>query len=169
MTAIKQIKDALEKWDTSKTIGEGLNCSDKLAELCTPLRMREVLAHIAAQDAEIARLKDDLQFVERWANHHGQKPHMTAQEALSCIQHYPPILAITKGYADGKVPVTYDPYAEIERLRKMLAGDNGALSRMDRARGWLTNDNPRSVCNWGVLDTEDMRTALATKPRKAES
>ena len=79
--------------------------------------MNEVLAHIAAQEAEIERLKDDLQFVERWANHHGQKPHVTAQEALSCIQHYPPIRAITKSYSDGKVPTTYDSYSEIERLR----------------------------------------------------
>ena len=55
---------------------------------------------------------------------------------------------------------------EIARLREMLAGDNGALSRMERARGWLTDDNPRSVCNWGVLDTEDMRAALATTTPK---
>ena len=32
---------------------------------CNPVAMREVLAHIAAQEAEIDRLKGDLQFVER--------------------------------------------------------------------------------------------------------
>jgi len=45
---------------------------------------------------------------------------MTAQEALSVIQHYPPIKAITNGYADGKVPYTHDPYAENAALREML-------------------------------------------------
>lgn len=70
------------------------------------------------KDAEIERLKDALTFVERWANHHAQKPHVTAAEALSCIQHYPEIEAITESYADGKVPETRDPYAEIAALQQ---------------------------------------------------
>lgn len=86
--------------------------------------------------AEIASLTKHLQFVERWVNHHGAKPHMTAQEALSCIQHYPPIAAITKGYADGKVPETPNPYAEIAELRAQLeaVGAGGVSGRLMGAR-----------------------------------
>lgn len=76
---------------------------------------------LAAKQEEVDKVTEHLQFVERWANHHGQKPHTTPQEALSCIQHYPPILAITRGYADGKVPETHNPYAECEKLRAALA------------------------------------------------
>ncbi len=77
-----------------------------------------LMAAREAGDAEIERLKDALTFVERWANHHAQKPHVTAAEALSCIQHYPEIEAITESYADGKVPETRDPYAEIAALQQ---------------------------------------------------
>lgn len=48
--------------------------------------------------------------------------------------------------------------AEIAQLQGVLTS---ALTRMDRARGWLTNDSPRPNCNWGVLDTEDLRAAIA--------
>jgi hypothetical protein len=71
---------------------------------------------IADKDAEISKLNSVLIFVERWANHHGTKPHMTAQEALGCIQHHPRIRAITQAYADGQAPETRDPYAEIVTL-----------------------------------------------------
>jgi hypothetical protein len=74
------------------------------------------------QATEIAALKDDLQFVERWAVHHGTKPHMTPENALSVIQHYPAIAAITKSYVDGKVPDTFNPYAEIAALKAQLQG-----------------------------------------------
>lgn len=36
-----------------------------------------------------------------------------------------------------------------------------ALERMDRARSILTNNNPRTECNWGMLDTSDLREALS--------
>ena len=36
-----------------------------------------------------------------------------------------------------------------------------AIDRMDRARSILTNDNPQPECNWGVLDTSDLKEALA--------
>jgi hypothetical protein len=36
-----------------------------------------------------------------------------------------------------------------------------ALERMDRARDILTNGNPRPECNWGLLDTAELRQALA--------
>lgn len=53
---------------------------------------RDMLLHNAAsmlrkQHEEIELLKSNLQFVERWANHHGAKPNVTAKEALSVIQH----------------------------------------------------------------------------------
>lgn len=70
---------------------------------------------------ENAELKEDLQFVERWVNHHSAKPNVTAQEALSCIQHYPSIAAITKSYKDGIIPNTRNPYAEIEAQAKRIA------------------------------------------------
>lgn len=123
---------------------------------------------LSAERAEVVRLKDDLQFVERWANHHGQKPYMTAEQVLGCIQHYPPIKAITSRYTDGKLPTTFDPYAEIERLREALFGDNGALTRMDMSRSWLTNDRPTTICNWGVLDTSDLRAALTPTQGEAK-
>jgi hypothetical protein len=43
-------------------------------------------------------------------------------------------------------------------LRKLL---QDALERMDRARSILTNDAPAWHCNWGMLDTKDIRAALA--------
>lgn len=99
----------------------------------------QMRAALAAERAEVARLtaeneslRESLTFVERWANHHGQKAHMTPQDALSCIQHYPPILAITKSYADGEVPETYNPYAEVARLREALGN---LLHIIDEVRG----------------------------------
>lgn len=38
-----------------------------------------------------------------------------------------------------------------------------ALTRMDRARAILTENNPRPDCNWGMLDTSDIRVALGEK------
>ena len=97
---------------------------------------RQAAALLRTQHAEIERLTEDLAFVERWANHHGAKPHTTAKEALSVIQHYPPIARITRGYVDGVVPDTFNPYAAIERkdalLRRILeayeADDGVAMS-----------------------------------------
>ena len=66
--------------------------------------------------ATIARQDTVLRFIERWANHHGAKSLMTAQEALSCIQHHPDVEALTKSYADGKVPDTPNPWARIKEL-----------------------------------------------------
>lgn len=76
-----------------------------------------VAAAVKANDAEIEDLRDTLRSVERYANHHGQHPNISAKEALGMIQHHPSIKAITRSYADGRVPATFDPYAEIEALR----------------------------------------------------
>lgn len=35
-----------------------------------------------------------------------------------------------------------------------------ALERMDRARHILTDGNPRPECNWGMLDTADLRAMI---------
>lgn len=108
-------------------------------------RMRVAEAFIAARDAQWAarldELREALQFVERWAVHHGTKPHMTPAEALSCIQHYPAIKSITASYADGKAPDTPNPFAqrdtlagEVDRLQHMLSNaDNEWQARLDAA------------------------------------
>jgi acyl-CoA synthetase (AMP-forming)/AMP-acid ligase II len=99
------------------------------------------------QVAEIAELKDNLQFVERWAVHHGTKSHMTPENALSVIQHYPAITAITNSYADGKVPATFNPYTQISELKaqrdialSMLAA--WCVSVDENGAGWDDWDEP---------------------------
>lgn len=77
----------------------------------------ELQTAIEALVKERDTLKADLVFVERWANHHGQKSCHSAESILGVIQHYPTIRAITKSYADGVVPSTPDPYAERDALR----------------------------------------------------
>ena len=51
----------------------------------------EMLKDRVALAIENERIKDDLNWVERCANHHGQKASITPAQALSFIQHYPPI------------------------------------------------------------------------------
>lgn len=97
---------------------------------------RALIAHIDALEAT-------LRTVERWANHHTRKPATTAEEALGVIQHHPRIRAITASYADGVMPDTPDPYAEIARLRAAL----GKIA-----------DNSGS--EWTCLKTSIARTAL---------
>jgi hypothetical protein len=82
----------------------------------------------AAAQARIDALTKDLRFVERWAVYHGSKSRITPQEVLSTIQHYPPIKDITRSYADGVVPETFDPWARIAELE-------GAILRYYCERG----------------------------------
>lgn len=119
------------------------------------------LLHIWASDAcdtlfqqheRIVELEDDLQFVERWAVHHGSKPSISAQEALSCIQHYPAIYEITKSYKDGKRPDTFNPYARIAELESQLEsiGAGGVESlRGNTAGGVRCHD--ADACAMGQL------------------
>ena len=79
-----------------------------------------IIKKLEEQEVEYNKMKDTLVFVERWANHHGTKPHTTPQEALSVIQHHPVIAKITKGYTDGVIPSTFDPYARIAVLESAL-------------------------------------------------
>lgn len=72
---------------------------------------------IKALEDELLRANSTLEFVERWAVHHGSKPGTSAEAALAAIQHYPAIAAITDSYDDGKRPATFDPYARIAALQ----------------------------------------------------
>jgi hypothetical protein len=67
----------------------------------------------------LVELEEDMRFIERCAVHHASK--MKAENALSLIQHYPPIRAITKGYKDGVIPDTPNPYERIAELERNYA------------------------------------------------
>ena len=88
----------------------------------TKVKVTVIDAALVYLIAEVERMRGDLVFVERWANHHGQKPCHTPAEILSVIQHYPAVMAITKGYTDRVLPTTPDPYAETAMLKTVLAG-----------------------------------------------
>jgi hypothetical protein len=108
-------------------------------------------AAIEALVQERDELKADLVFVERWANHHGQKSCHSAESILGVIQHYPTIRAITKSYADGVVPDTSDPYAE----RDKLAAENKVLRDAWSAEpvAWLSRGSPVSITRKFTDDT----------------
>ena len=133
-------------------------------EVRSLIATEDAQAALAAKDVEIAEMKKDLIFVERWANHHGQKPHTSAKEALSCIQHYPPIRAITRSYVDGKVPETRDPYAELAALtaeRDALHKDAERYQLLRRGQHW-------SVINGigDALRAEQLDSAIAKEAAK---
>ena len=108
--------------DTTKT--EALRLADAIDPFTRPQAPDHLTVKVAADElrrlsaveAERDELREHLQFVERWAVHHGTKPHMTAEQALSVIQHYPPISDITKSYSNGKTPDAPNPWAERDRL-----------------------------------------------------
>lgn len=112
----------------------------------------------------VEQLQDDLRFIERWANHHANKPGITAAQALSVIQHYPAIAEITRGYADGQVPDTFNPFAEIERLTTELAGAYELLHRTEDEKGVLRKALER-VADYDAPDVQHLiqiaRGALA--------
>lgn len=59
--------------------------------------------------------------------------------------------------------------AELVALRRVVAD---VIERMDRARRILTNGAPSQLCNWGMLDTSDIRQVLdaaAADKAKGES
>jgi len=121
----------------------------------------------------IAAAQEDLQFVERWANHHGVKPTCTAEAALSIIQHYPPILAITRSYADGKVPETRNPWAELQEAQeaRKRAEERAAACKKDAER-WkkyleIYDSEELAEAAWGgageITKTVDAAIAARTK------
>ena len=59
-------------------------------------------------------------------------------------------------------PLYETPQYDAELLELL----NGALIRMDRARAILTNNRPSPHNNWGMLDTSDIRTAIAARSEK---
>ena len=130
----KQIEAALVNMFTSNVSNlTSANKVDWIHYDCVvnPTNMRKLLAEhdqvIESLRSELEAANDTLKFVERCANHHGAKLHMTAKEALSCIQHYPPIVAITRSYGNGKVPETRNPWAELEAARAALIEINDTL------------------------------------------
>lgn len=48
-----------------------------------------------------------------------------------------------------------------EHVAALRAALDDALARMDRARNLLTGGRPTPTCNWGMLDTSDIRGRLA--------
>lgn len=114
---IKQSEKLVEQRDALHVENEMM----KQEHIQRLLRIEEkVEVLIAERDTlrtQLAQAQEHLSFIERWAVHHGTKPHMTPEEALSVIQHYPPINAITKGYADGKTPDTPNPWEQLAQAQ----------------------------------------------------
>lgn len=115
------------KWCQScarwNALAEAAQLGQTVAEKRAARLEAALLAKSDAYDALVAErdiLKDDLAFVERWANHHAMKPHVTPAQALGVIQHYPPISKITKGYSDGVLPDTRNPWAELAALEARI-------------------------------------------------
>ena len=50
-----------------------------------------------------------------------------------------------------------------KRIAVLEAQLASAVNRMDLARDLLTDGNPRPACNWGLLDTSDIRAKLASR------
>lgn len=96
---------------------------DRPTSVCDDLYQWSIDAENALRSlhTENEDLRDTVQFVERWVVHHGTKGCMSAAETLSAIQHYPGIAEVTDGYADGKRPATFNPYARIQELEAAVA------------------------------------------------
>ncbi len=119
-----------------------------------PLGERLVDMAIAAADeldqlhARVAEQDDHLAFVERYANHHANKHpsghSITAREALSVIQHYPPIEAITKRYVYGRLPDTPNVFEQIVALEQRIAElePNDRRYRRIRDVPWFGTGSP---------------------------
>jgi hypothetical protein len=140
--AIRDAKSAISQQPAQPTVKESLTVQSQetdrevarysFEEGSLDIKEDEFGNYIEISDYEALRAENEqlkeenksmsqtLQYVERWANHHSVKPTMTAVEALSCIQHYPRILYITRGYADGKVPTTPNPFTERDALQAQV-------------------------------------------------
>jgi hypothetical protein len=157
--------------DEIKRVVKRLNSiklSSGLGALILEVRNQEAVAEAADLIKRLAAERDakdeTIRFIERWVNHHAQKPNITPREVLSMIQHYPPIKEITESYVDGKVPDTPDPWqrteaakaeammwhgklveaeAEVARLREQLArcgGENCMGYREDGVARWVREE-----------------------------
>lgn len=113
--------------------------------------------------AENASMRTTLEYVERWANHHGAKPHITAEQALGCIQHHPDIHDITKGYADGKRPNTFDPYARIAELERQLVAEARAAAEQKLRADQLAQQH-RMQAQMHAQATQQLAALEARKP-----
>lgn len=132
--------------------------------VCTKRQIADAIesAACAERDKRIAELQEDLEFVERWAVHHGSNPNTKPQEALSVIQHYPPIKAITLAYKDGKVPDTFDPFKRIAELEREL---EQARQQMERQKDeWLSWEAKRKALESAVVELEAVRKDSGWQP-----
>ena len=100
----------------------------------------------------IAELEKHLKFVERWAVHHGTKPHMTAEAALGIIQHYPAIVIITDSYTDSERPDTFDPYARIAELERELSQLQGLRQPLTVERRESTVEFVRKILEEAAIE-----------------
>ncbi len=123
---------------------------------------------------ELADARNTLQFVERWANHHGVNPRTTPVEALSVIQHHPAILEITDSYVDGKRPTTRNPYAELAEAKARavpdgyIAVDREKLERIadaifSKRHNAQENGDAYDVGYFGKM-LEDLEAMLSARP-----
>lgn len=69
-------------------------------------------------------------------------------------------------YADNHAKAYAAPL--IARVAELEAALQDAVTRMDRTRDILTDGKPTPQCNWGMLDTNTLRAALASKPPQGE-
>jgi hypothetical protein len=125
-----QVKEESQNYENASRISHEWSVQIGLANS----ELREANAE---QAKRIAKLNQVLTSIERYVNHHGQNPKITAQEALSMVQHNPYILQITKGYKDGIIPTTHNPYAEIEAQAKRIAKLEAAKPKMAPVQGYV--------------------------------
>lgn len=101
-----------------------------------------------------------LHFIERMAVHHATTSNLSAEEALSWIQHYPPIKAITKSYVDGKVPDTPDLFAAVVELDEFTT-DQWWYTELDSVAKTLDQRRAMAVIRNLVRQLEQARSGHA--------
>jgi hypothetical protein len=88
--------------------------------------------------------------IKTWVDRYNEDPE------IQSVQHY-----MAEEIADLRAALAASATTEIAER---------AMERMDRARNILTNGNPTPNCNWGMLDTSDLRAALIKQvPTQATS
>lgn len=75
------------------------------------------------------------------------------------------ILLVEEG--TGKdIPLFITPPAAPCDCSELVEALKDAVTRMDRARGILTNEMPSANCNWGMLETDTLHKALANHAKR---
>jgi hypothetical protein len=149
-----------------KVLVEALSLIDRGFSGTARKELGKALIGLQALESELAEARETLQFVERWANHHGVKPCVTPAEALGVIQHHPAIVEITDSYADGKRPTTRNPYAELaEAKARAVIPDGWVAVPVEPITGENYENGLWSRRNWTAA-LEDM---LSARPDPKES